>query len=126
MPWLCSLISKGTSWPDSAVRSRMWAWGVPQDRESWNSIRTSLPRFPARNVSDVGECVKWCQGHAISIEGKGKDRKSVIDPERCVGCAECIVSCPHGAIRIQWNESVPIFMEKMVEYAGRHTEDKGR
>lgn len=40
-----------------------------------------------------------------------------IDPKKCVGCGECILSCPSGAIQIQWNESIPIFQKKMVEYA---------
>lgn len=47
-----------------------------------------------------------------------KDRKAQINPELCVGCAECILTCRQGAISIQWNESIPTFMEKMVEYQG--------
>lgn len=75
------------------------------------------PKVVAKKCIGCGECTVWCRGGAISLKGEGKERKSVIDPETCVGCAECILSCPQGAIQIQWNQSVPIFMEKMVEYA---------
>lgn len=75
------------------------------------------PKVKSKKCIGCGECTVWCRGGAISLEGEGTERKSVIDPETCVGCAECILSCPQGAIQIQWNQSVPIFMEKMVEYA---------
>lgn len=82
------------------------------------------PAVIRKKCIGCGDCIPWCQGEAISLEGEGKERKSVIDPERCVGCAECIITCPQGAIRIQWNESVPVFMEKMVEYASAVLEKK--
>ena len=41
----------------------------------------------------------------------------MIDPKMCVGCAECILVCPYGNIQIQWNESIPVFLKKMAEYA---------
>jgi uncharacterized Fe-S center protein len=41
----------------------------------------------------------------------------VIDPKKCVGCAECLLVCPYGNIEIQWNESIPVFLKKMMEYA---------
>jgi uncharacterized protein len=43
--------------------------------------------------------------------------KAVIDPKKCVGCAECISVCPYGNIQIQWNETIPVFLKKMMEYA---------
>ena len=33
-----------------------------------------------------------------------------------MGCGECIVVCPAGAVQIEWNQSVPTFLENMVEY----------
>lgn len=82
------------------------------------------PKVNVKKCVGCGECVHWCQGAAISLQGEGKRRKASIDPESCVGCAECIISCQRGAIRIQWNESVPVFMEKMVEYAAAIMEKK--
>lgn len=48
--------------------------------------------------------------------GPGK-RESHIDPSACIGCGECILICPNGAIEVQWTESIPVFLESMVEYA---------
>jgi len=33
-----------------------------------------------------------------------------------VGCGECILICPNGAIDVQWNADIPLFQKKMVEY----------
>lgn len=76
------------------------------------------PKVRRQKCVGCGECVAWCRGGAISLEGEKGKLKSVINPEYCVGCAECILSCPRGAIQVRWNESIPIFMEKLVEYAG--------
>jgi uncharacterized Fe-S center protein len=52
---------------------------------------------------------------------------ALIDPKKCIGCGECILSCPSGAIQIQWNESIPIFQKKMVEHAyGAVQKKKGK
>ena len=75
------------------------------------------PKVNRKKCIGCGECVVWCKGHAITVEGQGKERKARISPENCVGCAECILTCNQRAIQVQWNESVPVFMEKMVEYA---------
>ena len=44
------------------------------------------------------------------------EEKAVIDSEKCIGCGECILICPNEAIQIQWNQSIPVFLEKMMEY----------
>ena len=75
------------------------------------------PKVNSKKCVGCGECVIWCRGRAISLTGEKKARKAHIDPERCVGCAECILTCRQGAISIQWNESIPTFMEKVTEYA---------
>jgi uncharacterized Fe-S center protein len=74
------------------------------------------PKVKEKLCIGCGDCISWCRGGAISLKGEGKQKKSLINPENCVGCAECILTCPQGAIQIQWNTSVPVFLEKMVEY----------
>lgn len=72
------------------------------------------PKVTQKKCIGCGECVKHCAQHAISMSNK----KAVIHPEKCIGCGECIIVCEQGAVQIQWNQSVPVFLEKMVEYAG--------
>jgi hypothetical protein len=67
-------------------------------------------------------CLAWCPQEAISMrppksEAGGKLKIAFIDSKKCIGCGECILTCPTGAILIQWNETIPIFQKKMVEYA---------
>jgi len=82
------------------------------------------PKVSKKKCIGCGDCTVWCRGGAIVLEGQGKNRKAQIHPERCVGCAECILACKQGAIAIQWNESIPVFMEKMVEYAAAVLQNK--
>jgi len=82
------------------------------------------PKVSKKKCVGCGDCTMWCRGGAIGLRGEGKERKAEIDPEKCVGCAECILACKKGAIAIQWNESIPTFMEKMVEYAAAALQNK--
>jgi uncharacterized protein len=59
------------------------------------------------------DCLKACVHDAIRfIEGKAR-----IDAAACAGCGRCISECEQTAIRVQWNEEVPLVMKKMAEYA---------
>jgi hypothetical protein len=63
--------------------------------------------------SGCGTCVEICPKTAITIEKE----KSVIDRNLCIGCFECMHVCPEHAIDIDWETEIPVFMERMVEYA---------
>jgi uncharacterized Fe-S center protein len=85
------------------------------------------PRVTPKKCIGCGECIQWCRGDAIELVNNPEGLKARIDPERCIGCAECILTCRQGAVLVQWNESVPVFMEKMVEYTAavlRQKKDK--
>lgn len=73
------------------------------------------PKVTAKKCTGCGDCIYHCAQEAISINLETE--KAVIDPKKCVGCAECILVCPYGTIQIQWNESIPVFLKKMMEYA---------
>jgi uncharacterized Fe-S center protein len=80
------------------------------------------PKVKAKACKGCKTCLPWCPSEAISmisaeVEGKSKPPVAFIDEKKCIGCGECILTCPTGAIQIQWNESIPLFQKKMVEYA---------
>lgn len=71
------------------------------------------PKVKRKKCVGCKTCVPVCSQHAISVT----DGKAQIDPDKCVGCGECITACPQKAIQIQWNETIPVFQEKLAEYA---------
>ncbi|MFO7839524.1 MAG: DUF362 domain-containing protein [Desulfosalsimonadaceae bacterium] len=70
------------------------------------------PKVKRKRCVGCGECALHCAQGAIYFE----EEKARIDPGKCVGCGECILVCEQGAIQIQWNQSIPVFLEYMVEY----------
>lgn len=59
-----------------------------------------------------GKCVGICPEGAMTII----DQKSVIDYDRCIGCNFCLEACPDSVIDLDF-ENIPVFIEKMTEYA---------
>ena len=45
------------------------------------------------------------------------EKKATIDPQKCVGCGECILICPNGLIDINWGDDMETFQKKMAEYS---------
>ncbi len=90
------------------------------------------PQVKGKACKGCQTCLSWCAQQAISmlpLKSGVETRQGVasIDPKKCVGCGECILSCPSGAIQIQWNENIPIFQKKMVEHAyGAVQKKKGK
>jgi uncharacterized Fe-S center protein len=70
------------------------------------------PKIKRKTCIGCRECAKHCPPEAIFLENK----KAYIDTEKCIGCAECIVRCPTESVTINWNQDVPTFLEKMMEY----------
>jgi uncharacterized protein len=80
------------------------------------------PKVTEKKCTGCGDCIAQCAQEAIGINPETE--KAVIDPTKCVGCGECILVCPYGNIQIQWNESIPIFLKKMMEYASGALKNK--
>ncbi|MFY9706225.1 MAG: DUF362 domain-containing protein [Desulfobacterales bacterium] len=90
------------------------------------------PQVKEKKCVGCGDCVAHCSQSALALvervpaapaakssrsAARGRNRKkAVIDAKRCIGCGECILICPNSAIDIAWNQSIPIFLENMVEY----------
>lgn len=70
------------------------------------------PKIKRKNCIGCGECADHCPEAAIHLE----EKKAYLDAEKCIGCGECIVRCPSRAVTIRWNQTIPTFFEKMIEY----------
>ncbi|MBU0464424.1 MAG: DUF362 domain-containing protein [Proteobacteria bacterium] len=70
------------------------------------------PKIKRKTCIGCAECEKHCPAGAISLEGE----KAYINKNICIGCAECIVRCPTKSVNINWNQTIPVFQEKMMEY----------
>jgi uncharacterized Fe-S center protein len=73
---------------------------------------TVSPKVKRKKCVGCGDCVAHCAQKAISLV----DEKAKINEKKCVGCGECIIVCPNQAIQIQWDQTIPVFLENMVEY----------
>ncbi|NNG00964.1 MAG: DUF362 domain-containing protein [Desulfobacteraceae bacterium] len=73
---------------------------------------TLTPKVVELSCIGCGDCEAHCAQEAIAVT----DEIAAINPETCVGCGECIVICPNDAVQVQWNQSIPVFLENMVEY----------
>jgi len=70
------------------------------------------PKIKRKTCIGCAECEKHCPACAICL----KEKKAYIDTDKCVGCGECIVRCPTASVNINWNQTIPVFLEKMMEY----------
>jgi uncharacterized Fe-S center protein len=73
---------------------------------------TVSPKIKAKTCIGCGTCADHCPGQAIVLE----EGKAAIQSERCIGCGECIIRCPTQSVSIRWNQTIPVFLEKMMEY----------
>jgi uncharacterized Fe-S center protein len=75
------------------------------------------PEINVDRCTACAECVRWCPAGAISLQGKGKEKKASIDHDKCIGCGECTVMCFEGAIAARLATSLDVVQRKIVEYA---------
>ncbi len=70
------------------------------------------PKVRKKSCIGCSECIIHCPAGAIELI----EKKARIDSEKCIGCGECIIRCSNDAVKIRWDQNIPLFMEKMVEY----------
>jgi hypothetical protein len=44
-------------------------------------------------------------------------KKAIIDQQKCVGCGQCVAICRYGAPQVEWEDSSEIVNKKIAEYA---------
>lgn len=93
-----------------AIKNLAMGCAPPEGKRAQHNAR---PFTISANCTGCAACMKVCPKDAITIQAK----KSVIDRELCIGCFECMHACPEHAIDIDWETEIPVFMERMVEYA---------
>ncbi len=71
------------------------------------------PKVVKKKCIGCEACLVHCSQEALSMV----ESVARIDADSCIGCGECILICEQEAIQIQWNQSVPTFLEMMAEYA---------
>ena len=86
--------------------------GCASRRGKLDQHSTVSPKVKRKTCIGCGECAAHCSANAITIE----EKKASINPETCIGCGECIIRCPTASVNIRWNQTIPIFLEKMMEY----------
>ena len=69
------------------------------------------PRVVEAKCTGCGECGDVCAAGAIAPgpDGKGSERRVVIDCERCIACFCCQEMCPQGAIEVSAGLAARLF-----------------
>ena len=93
-----------------AIKNLAMGCAPPGGKRAQHNAR---PFTSSEKCTGCAACMKVCPSSAIRLVAK----KSVINRENCIGCFECIHACPEHAIDIDWETEIPVFMERMVEYA---------
>jgi len=87
--------------------------GCASKRGKLDQHSSVSPKIKRKTCIGCRECEKHCPSEAIYL----KDKKAYIERGKCIGCAECIARCPTESVNIRWNQTGPVFLEKMIEYA---------
>ncbi|MDQ1265017.1 MAG: formate dehydrogenase iron-sulfur subunit [Bacteroidota bacterium] len=80
------------------------------DNRLLSIIKIDRGRFVRKSCMHCLEpsCVSACLVGGIS---KSADGPVIYDPDKCIGCRYCMLSCPFGIPRYEWSKTVP-FMKK--------------
>jgi ferredoxin len=88
-------------------------------RTVWDNPTAVAPSHFAPQASDdcvlCGTCAERCFLGALSMDEEAE--RSVVDPERCVGCGICTITCPTEALKLHRFERPESPFETAVEFA---------
>jgi len=72
-----------------------------------------IPQIISKNCTTCKVCQTWCPSDAITME----QNTAVINPEKCIGCGECLAVCQFSAVKIAWDEDTANLQKKVAEYS---------
>ncbi|HUU76438.1 MAG TPA: DUF362 domain-containing protein [Methanoregulaceae archaeon] len=93
-----------------AIKNLAMGCAPPVGKQKQHSARPMIIEEQCRGCAS---CIEVCPREAISLV----NGKAVIERESCIGCFECMTICPERAIDVDWETDIPVFVERMVEYA---------
>ena len=87
--------------------------GLPLPIEEQTSAYTWTVVEPRQGVNVRRMCMHCLDPTCVSVCPVGAMRKTeagpvVYDAERCIGCRYCIMACPFGVPKYQWDRAVPV------------------
>lgn len=78
----------------------------------------ATPTIESSRCTGCASCERWCATGAIRV----KNGIAEISAKTCIGCGQCIVSCPQSAVDADWNASTENLNKLMAEYCLSITE----
>ena len=88
-------------------KPRRWQIGDGLSSRNWCSVvlreENVFVRKQCRHCIDPA-CMSVCPVHAFSRTANGA---VIYDPGKCIGCRFCMMACPYGIPRYDWDKSVP-------------------
>jgi hypothetical protein len=93
-----------------AIKNLAMGCAPPAGKQEQHSAR---PMTIEGRCIGCGKCTLVCPRSALCLD----EGKACIDKDLCIGCFECMTICPEHAIDIDWETEIPVFLERIVEYA---------
>ncbi len=93
-----------------AIKNLAMGCAAPEGKRDQHQAK---PFVHSETCIGCGKCVKVCPESAIRLVKK----KSTLNRNLCIGCFECMTVCPSRSIDIDWETEIPLFTERLVEYA---------
>lgn len=102
----CVMACKRENAPEPE-RPRRWQIDDGLSARNWTSVVTregnTHVRKQCRHCLEPA-CLSVCPVHAFS---QTKEGGVIYDPKRCIGCRYCMMACPFGIPRYEWDKAVP-------------------
>lgn len=93
-----------------ALKNLAMGCASPDGKQEQHTARAVI--IPQR-CQGCGRCISQCPQDALSLN----NGCIAHDRGRCTGCFACLPVCPVHAIDLDWETDIPIFTERMIEYA---------